>query len=113
MEQHAVIGAEIVRDMEFLATAREIIRHHHERWDGNGYPDKLSGIAIPIAARIFAVADSLDALTRPRPYREASTIPDARSVILQAAGTHFDPTVIDAFASIPDSVFEGVRTEIG
>jgi len=113
IEQHPVTGAEIVRDIAFLGAAREVIRHHHERWDGTGYPDHLAGENIPISARIFAVADTLDALTTDRPYRRASTIAQARVIILQAVGTHFDPTVIEAFKRMSDDVIERIRLEIG
>jgi response regulator RpfG family c-di-GMP phosphodiesterase len=113
IEQHPVTGSEIVRDIDFLGAARDVIRHHHERWDGTGYPDKLAGEDIPISARIFAVADTLDALTTNRPYRRASTIAQARVIILQAVGTHFDPTVIEAFKKLSDDQIERIRLEIG
>jgi putative nucleotidyltransferase with HDIG domain len=113
IEQHPITGAEIVRDIEFLGAAREVIRHHHERWDGTGYPDRLAGDAIPISARIFAVADTLDALTTNRPYRRASSIAQARVIILQAGGTHFDPRVIEAFKHLPDATIERIRLRIG
>ncbi|HEV2787310.1 MAG TPA: HD domain-containing phosphohydrolase, partial [Solirubrobacteraceae bacterium] len=113
MQQHPVTGWEIVRDIEFLGAARDVIRHHHERWDGTGYPDRLAGEAIPISARIFAVADTLDALTTNRPYRRASTIAHARTIILQGVGTHFDPRVIEAFKRLPDEEIERIRMEIG
>ncbi len=113
IEQHPVTGSEIVRDIKFLGAARDVIRHHHERWDGTGYPDKLAGEAIPISARIFAVADTLDALTTNRPYRRASTTAQARVIILQAAGTHFDPSVIAAFERFTDEDIERIRLRIG
>ena len=113
MQQHPVTGWEIVRDIEFLGTARDVIRHHHERWDGSGYPDRLAGAAIPISARIFAVADTLDALTTNRPYRQASTIAQARIIIRQGVGTHFDPDVIEVFETLPDEMLERIRLEIG
>ena len=113
MQQHPVTGWEIVRDIEFLGTARDVIRHHHERWDGTGYPDGLSGAGIPLSARIFAVADTLDALTTNRPYRHASTIAQARVIIMQGSGTHFDPDVVAVFETLPDAVLERIRLEIG
>jgi ribonuclease P protein subunit RPR2 len=113
IEQHPVTGSEIVRDIAFLGAARDVIRHHHERWDGTGYPDKLAGDAIPISARIFAVADTLDALTTNRPYRRASTIAQARVIILQAVGTHFDPSVIAAFERFTNEDIERIRLRIG
>jgi HD-GYP domain-containing protein (c-di-GMP phosphodiesterase class II) len=113
MQQHPVTGWEIVREIEFLGAARDVIRHHHERWDGTGYPDRLRGDEIPLSARIFAVADTLDALTTNRPYRQASTIAQARVIITQASGTHFDPDVIDVFRELPDDALERIRLEIG
>ena len=113
IERHPVTGAEIVRDIDFLGAAREVIRHHHERWDGTGYPDRLAGDAIPISARIFAVADTLDALTTNRPYRRASTIAQARVIIVQGRGTHFDPSVIEAFKELSDEDIERIRLRIG
>jgi ribonuclease P protein subunit RPR2 len=113
IEQHPITGSEIVRDIAFLGAARDVIRHHHERWDGTGYPDKLAGEAIPISARIFAVADTLDALTTARPYRRASTIAQARVIIMQAVGTHFDPAVIEAFKGMSDEQIERIKLRIG
>jgi ribonuclease P protein subunit RPR2 len=112
MAQHPVIGAQIVRGIEFLAQAAQVVRHHHERWDGAGYPDGLAGDDIPLAARVFAVADVLDALTTDRPYRPASPLRQAREMIAAGAGTHFDPAVIDAFATIDDETFLRIAEEI-
>ena len=97
MARHPAIGAEIVSGIEFLADAAAIVRSHHERWDGSGYPDGLTKTEIPLAARVFAVADVFDALTTDRPYRPASTLPVARAMILAEKGTHFDPAVAEAF----------------
>ena len=79
MSSHPVIGWEILREIDFLGEAKLVVRHHHERWDGDGYPDGLEGDEIPLAARVFAVADTLDALTTDRPYRPASPIAEARA----------------------------------
>jgi HD-GYP domain-containing protein (c-di-GMP phosphodiesterase class II) len=105
MRRHPLIGEEIVRGIDFLAGARQVVRSHHERWDGGGYPDRLAGDQIPLAARVFAVADTFDALTSDRPYRAASSFREARRVIAEAAGTQFDPTVAEAFDDIPDARF--------
>ncbi|HUR87023.1 MAG TPA: HD domain-containing phosphohydrolase [Solirubrobacteraceae bacterium] len=113
IEQHPVTGSKIVRDIEFLGAARDVIRSHHERWDGAGYPDRLAGEEIPLSARVFAVADTLDALTTSRPYRRASSLHRARSVIMRASGSHFDPEVIAAFHSLPDGALEDIRKQIG
>jgi cyclic di-GMP phosphodiesterase len=113
IKQHPVIGWEIVRQVDFLGAASDVVRHHHERWDGEGYPDGLKGEKIPLTARVFAVADTLDALTTTRPYRPASPIGEARALIHEARGTQFDPAVVDAFADMPDAVFARIRSEIG
>ena len=112
MSRHPVIGAEIVSGIEFLTDAAEVVRSHHERWDGTGYPDGLAGEDIPLAARAFSVADVLDALTTDRPYRPACSMIYARSIITAESGTQFDPRVVDAFNSIDDDVFERIATEI-
>jgi ribonuclease P protein subunit RPR2 len=113
IQQHPVTGWEIVRQVDFLGAASDVVRHHHEHWDGNGYPDELAGEDIPLSARVFAVADTLDALTTDRPYRPASPFPDARGLIHEARGTQFDPQVVDALDGISDDVFERIRKEIG
>jgi ribonuclease P protein subunit RPR2 len=112
MAQHPVIGAEIIRGIEFLGDASLVVRSHHEHWDGSGYPDGLKGEEIPLVARVFAVADVLDALTTDRPYRPASSLSQARDMIVAESGSHFDPRVVAAFQSIPDAVFERIGAEI-
>jgi ribonuclease P protein subunit RPR2 len=112
MKRHPVIGSEIIAGIDFLGDAATVVRSHHERWDGTGYPDGLAGEAIPIAARVFAVADVLDALTTDRPYRPASTFAQAREMIVRESGTHFDPGVIRAFGTVPDAVFEEIGQAI-
>jgi HD-GYP domain-containing protein (c-di-GMP phosphodiesterase class II) len=109
MRRHPVIGEEIVRGIDFLAGARQVVRSHHERWDGTGYPDRLAGEQIPLPARVFAIADTFDALTSDRPYRAAASFREARRVIAAASGTQFDPTVADAFDDIPDARFDEIR----
>jgi len=113
IEQHPLTGFDIVRDIEFLGAARDVIRSHHERWDGHGYPDGLGGTEIPLAARVFAVADTIDALTTNRPYRRASSFAKARSIIVRDAGTHFDPEIVAVYDALPDSVLERIRRETG
>ncbi len=113
MEQHPLIGAQIVGRIEFLSGAVEVVRSHHERWDGRGYPDGLAADEIPLPARVFAVADVLDALTTDRPYRPASSFAIAREMITAESGTQFDPHVVDAFNAITDEQFERISAEIG
>ncbi|MEA2244428.1 MAG: hypothetical protein QOD24_3984 [Solirubrobacteraceae bacterium] len=113
IERHPVTGSEIVRDIDFLGAARDVIRSHHERWDGTGYPDRLAGTAIALSARVFAVADTLDALTTTRPYRRASSFAKARAMIVAGSGTHFDPEIIAAYESLPDPTLQDIRRKIG
>lgn len=112
IRQHPVIGWEIVRQVDFLGAASVVVRHHHERWDGDGYPDRLKGADIPLSARVFAVADTLDALTTDRPYRPASPLSEARALITDANGTQFDPDVVAAFEGLPDEQLESIRAAI-
>jgi ribonuclease P protein subunit RPR2 len=109
--RHAEIGAAILGHVDFLDEAMLIVRHHHERWDGTGYPDGLRGEQIPLAARVFAIADTLDALTTDRPYRRAVSWAEARRVIRAAAGTQFDPAVLDAYDTLGDDTF--ARLSVG
>ncbi|MGD0385788.1 MAG: HD domain-containing phosphohydrolase [Solirubrobacteraceae bacterium] len=108
MQRHPVIGEEIISEIAFLEPARPLVRHHHERWDGGGYPDGLEGLEIPLVARVFALADALDALTSDRPYRAAVAIAQARAEIESSDG-QFDPAVLEAFATIPDERIEEIR----
>jgi HD-GYP domain-containing protein (c-di-GMP phosphodiesterase class II) len=112
VRRHPIIGSEILRDVDFLGEGKLVVRHHHEHWDGSGYPDGLTGDAIPLAARVFAVADALDALTTDRPYRPASSFARARDVVLDGAGTQFDPDVVEAYKQIPDETFERLRATL-
>ncbi len=101
LRRHPDEGAELLGAIESLRGARDLVRAHHERWDGSGYPRGLAGDAIPIEARIFAVADVLDALTTDRPYHRAASFDEATAEIRRGRGTHFDPRVVDAFEAIP------------
>ena len=103
MKTHAHLGIEIVEDNPWLKGAALTIRHHHERFDGTGYPERLGGSAIPLNARIFAVVDVFDALTSERPYKEPMSLSDALIIIRKDSGRHFDPAVVDVFHVIgPD-----------
>lgn len=97
MRQHPVHAYEMLKTIDYLAPALEIPYSHHERWDGNGYPQGLKGRDIPISARIFAVVDVWDALTSDRPYRSAWTARQALEYIQRESGRHFDPQVVNAF----------------
>jgi putative nucleotidyltransferase with HDIG domain len=97
MRQHPVIGHQMLKDVPFLHSSLSGIRHHHERWDGTGYPDTLGGESIPLQVRILSVADVFDALTSDRPYRAAMSIVEAMELITGEAGRQFDPAVVAAF----------------
>jgi HD-GYP domain-containing protein (c-di-GMP phosphodiesterase class II) len=100
VRMHPEHGARLLQHVPGLGIATEIVRFHHERFDGAGYPLGLRGTAIPFGARIFAVADALDAITTDRPYRPTRSWEQARVEILQGRGSHFDPTVVDVFLEI-------------
>jgi putative nucleotidyltransferase with HDIG domain len=97
LKSHPEIGARIVDKMEFLTGTSEIVKHHHESWDGNGYPDALKGEEIPLGARIVSVADSFDAMTTDRSYRRALSIDEAIDRLKSGAGTQFDPNIVRIF----------------
>lgn len=112
MRDHCTQGYQILRKIPFLSEAAAIVYTHQEHFDGTGYPSALRGAEIPIGARIFAVADALDAITSDRPYRKASGFDIARSEILRCSGTQFDPAVVEVFLRIPDELWHELRTEI-
>ena len=107
MKTHAAVGAEILSQVPFPYPVVPIVRHHHESWDGSGYPDGLSGADIPIGARILSVIDCYDALTSDRPYRRALTPHAAFQIILDRRGSMYDPLVVDAFGEIYPSLEVG------
>ncbi len=104
MELHAPAGAEILSAVHFPYPIVPIVRHHHENWDGTGYPDGISGEAIPIGARILSVIDCYDALTSDRPYRRALSHDDAVTLIQERRGTMYDPAVVDRFVEVHDKI---------
>jgi len=101
IKTHPVVGAKILEPLRFLSRETCAVRHHHERFDGTGYPNGLKGEDIPLVARVVTVADVFDAITSDRPYRTALPVEDARVEIANGRGTHFDPQVADAFATVP------------
>lgn len=105
MKTHVLLGVEIVADNPWLEGAGLTIRHHHERFDGTGYPDGLQGNAIPLPARIFAVVDVFDALTSQRPYKKAMSLEYALDIIRRDSGRHFDPVVVAAFTEIASVLY--------
>jgi putative two-component system response regulator len=110
MKKHTVHGYELLRDAGMEEVAQNIALHHHERWDGRGYPHGLRGREIPLEARVVALGDVYDALTTRRSYKEAMPHADAREHILELAGKHFDPHLVDAFALVEDRLVEVSRT---
>jgi putative nucleotidyltransferase with HDIG domain len=104
MRQHSVVSANIIAPLEILGESAEMVRHHHEDWDGSGYPDGLARESIPLGSRIIFVADAYDALVTDRPYRKGATKAEALDVIRKHAGTQFAPDVARAFERISDTL---------
>ncbi len=113
MKKHPSYGARILAGIPFLSGAAEIVRHHHEHFDGTGYPDGLAGDEIPVGARIFAVADAFDAMTSDRPYRKAMSLEDARAEIERCSGGQFDPVIASTFLRIPPERLLAVTADAG
>lgn len=103
MREHPSVGARMIEGIPYLASAIPVVMHHHERWDGSGYPDGLSGEAIPLEARLLAVVDTFDAMTSDRPYRQALPVSVAYETILSESGKLFDPVMVNAFQACWDS----------
>jgi response regulator RpfG family c-di-GMP phosphodiesterase len=108
VKTHSLLGARVLAggDSELLEVAEKIVRHHHERWDGQGYPDGLGGEDIPAVARITAVADVFDVLVHERPYRDSWSVDDAVAEIRKGSGTQFDPAMVKAFEDLGPAVWE-------
>ena len=104
MKRHASIGAEILSTIDFPYPVVPIVRHHHENWDGNGYPDGLAGTEIPLGARILSVVDCFDALTSDRPYRPELPVSEAIEILRERSGTMYDPEVVETFVTVHKSI---------
>ncbi|MCM3694392.1 HD-GYP domain-containing protein [Neobacillus niacini] len=100
IKTHPVVGAEAVKNVEGIRDSIDVIKYHHERWDGKGYPDQLKGEEIPLLARVSSVADAFDAMTSSRSYREAMPVEEAYRRILEGNGTQFDPALVEAFKNV-------------
>ncbi|MDA0204362.1 MAG: HD domain-containing protein, partial [Acidobacteria bacterium] len=111
MKQHVELGLALLKPFHELAAASEIVHAHHERFDGCGYPRGLAGAAIPLGSRIFAVADTLDAILSDRPYRQGRPLAEARRIVSENVGTQFDPEVVSVFQAIPDQALIQIRAE--
>jgi putative nucleotidyltransferase with HDIG domain len=112
MRKHVEYGYRMLKQIPFLSDAALIVLHHHERYDGEGYPHSLMGEDITIGARIFAIADTYDAMTTDRPYRKALTDHDAREEIARGKGTQFAPAIVDAFFDIPAEQWLRIKSDI-
>jgi len=112
MREHCARGYEMVRKIPFLREASEIVYAHQETFDGSGYPRGLRDAAIPLGARIFAIADTLDAMTSDRPYRKGLTFAQARAEIIRCTGTQFDPHIVEVFLRLPEELWNGLRREV-
>jgi putative nucleotidyltransferase with HDIG domain len=112
MKEHAYHGYQIVKKIPFLSEAAEIVYSHQERFDGSGYPRELKGEQIPLGARIFSVADTLDAITSDRIYRPKQTLQAAKVEINKWSGRQFDPEVVKVFLEMPENIWEDLRSEI-
>jgi len=110
LHKHPILGAQMVAATRALEGAEDVVRCHHERWDGHGYPAKMPGEEIPLAARVFAVADALDAITSDRQHRPGQSLDAARQAIRAGSGTQFDPQVVAALDSLPDEELERIRS---
>jgi len=113
MRKHPVAGDEILKRVPFLRPASAIVRHHHERFDGTGYPDALKAAEIPLGARLFTLADTLDAMTTDRSYRKGPGLEAARAEIQRCSGKQFDPHIAELFLKIPAATWTQVRSEAG
>ena len=112
VREHCYRGFQILRNIPFLAEAAEIVYSHQERWDGTGYPRGLKGEEIPLGARIFSIADTLDAITSDRPYRPAQSVSAALKEIKAWKGRQFDPKIVDTFLAMPENIWGDLRKEI-
>jgi response regulator RpfG family c-di-GMP phosphodiesterase len=109
MRRHPEIGRRLIAKIPFLAGAAPIVYHHHEKWDGTGYPEGLKGEAIPLGARVFSVVDAFDAMTCDRPYSKAVSFEAAKAEIRRCSGSQFDPGVVEAFFRVPESLLAEIR----
>ena len=116
MKQHTIIGVNFIKDitnqfseLKMIKSSEEVIRWHHEHFDGSGYPDGLKGTAIPLMARIVAVADVYDALVNERVYRKAFSHEEAMHIIFDEEASHFDPDVLKAFLSVEKEIYKVIK----
>ena len=113
MREYCLRGHQIVKKVPFLVEPAEVVYAHHENFDGTGYPRRLKGQEIPLGARIVAIANTLDAMTTNRPYRAAQSLDFAREEIGRWSGRQFDPDIAEVFLSMPETIWEALRRDIG
>ena len=113
MREHINHGLRIISGIDFLKGAASVVGYHHEKYNGSGYPHGLRGEQIHINARIFAVADAVDAITSDRPYHQARSFEDAVEELLRCSGTHFDPEIVKVFLSMPLTTWRELRERAG
>ncbi|MBI3607385.1 MAG: response regulator [Nitrospirae bacterium] len=112
VKKHVQYGYRMIKSIPFLRDAAQIVLHHHERYDGTGYPGRVAGDAIVMGARIFAVADTFEAMTSERPYRPLSTYAGVCAELARCAGAQFDPLVVEAFMRIPETTWKELRRAV-
>jgi len=108
MKQHVELGMDIIRENQWLIDAVDVVRYHHEKYDGNGYTQGLKGDDIPLNARIFAIADVFDALTSERPYKAAFSYEKSLNIIKNGSGSHFDPSLVNEFEQVAETVYQSI-----
>jgi putative nucleotidyltransferase with HDIG domain len=112
MREHCYRGYQMLKKIPFLSEAAEIVYSHQERFDGTGYPRGLKAEEIPLGARLFSIADTLDAITSDRPYRPSQSVTAAREEIQRWSGRQFDPDIVKTFLAMPDNIWGDLRKEI-
>jgi len=105
MKTHTTLGAELIQDIKWFDDARDIVLHHHEKFDGNGYPSGLQGLKIPLHVRMFSIIDVFDALIVHRPYKQAFSLEKAKAILADESGSHFDPFVAERFLPLADDIY--------
>jgi putative nucleotidyltransferase with HDIG domain len=111
IKEHPLLGFRMISSIEFLKDATEVVLYHHEKFDGSGYPYGLKGEGIPLAARVFAVVDAMDAMLYDRPYRKALPFSALKAELIRESGRHFDPSVVETFLGFPETAWHSGKTE--
>ena len=112
MRRHVMAGVQILNRIPFLKPSAPVVQHHHERYDGKGYPHGVAGEQIPLGARLFAIADTLDAMTSDRAYRKAVGLSEVRAEVTCQRGSQFDPQITDLFLKVPEGVWLQIRDSV-